>query len=97
MFTITEEEKMSRRGYPRVVRERLMPQSKRDRNKRCLFTGCQVQATRRLSLETSWFRGEDHEVGYTCAHHGKKYRKDNSPNPDYLDDAKVLALTGEMP
>ena len=87
---------MSRRSYPRVVRERLYPQSKRDRNKRCLFTGCQVQTTRRLWLETSWFRGEDTEIGYLCGHHGKKYRKDHSSNPDYLDDAKVLALTGEM-
>lgn len=85
--------------YPQVEREPLIQNAKRDRNKRCSV--CQAPATRRIVIETSWFRGEDEIAGYLCDRHGKKYRSNaarqaSEPNPDYVTDAAIVggALTG---
>jgi len=79
------------RNYPRIIRERLYPQVKRNRNKRCSVPGCVEWAARRITLEVSWFRGEDRPGGFLCLRHGKKYRGANSvPNPDYWTDDMIV-------
>ena len=76
--------------YPRVERERFHPKGKK--KLKCISGNCLEPVTRRITIQNSWFRGEDGQSHYACDAHGKKYRGKNSiPNPYYITDNEFLA------
>jgi len=83
---------VSRRSYPRVMRDRYY-----GKPKRCQVFMCQDKAYRTATVEWNWFRGDDSRAIRLCHGHGKQLSgKPSVINPSYTNDCEIVRMAGEQ-